>query len=62
MRSPWGKLTTLACHLTKNVNIAEELTYSLQTLVVRTQNKAGGLTRQVGRQSCQAVKAVGPGE
>jgi hypothetical protein len=27
MTSPWGKLTALACHLTKKVNKAEELTY-----------------------------------
>jgi hypothetical protein len=27
MTSPGGKLTALACHLTKKVNKAEELTY-----------------------------------
>jgi hypothetical protein len=27
MTSPGGKLTPLACHLTKNLNKAEELTY-----------------------------------
>jgi hypothetical protein len=27
MTSPEGKLTALACHLTKKVNKAEELTY-----------------------------------
>ncbi len=27
MMSPGGKLTALACHLTKNVNDAEDLTY-----------------------------------
>jgi hypothetical protein len=27
MTSPGGKLTTLACHSTKRVNKAEELTY-----------------------------------
>ncbi len=32
MTSPGGKLTALACHPTKKVNNAEELTYSLQTL------------------------------
>jgi len=27
MTSPWSKLTALACHLTRRVNKAEELTY-----------------------------------
>ncbi len=33
MMSPWGKVTSLACHPTKKVNKAEELTY-LSTNIV----------------------------
>ncbi len=34
MTSPWGKLTVLACHLTKKVNKAEELSYLSTNIAV----------------------------
>jgi hypothetical protein len=40
MISPGGKLTALACHLTKKVNKAEELTY-LSTIIDQYFGKLG---------------------